>query len=469
MPFPFFSLDVCVCALHTGTRGLTVRVNPISMLTAMLATLTPLLGLLVDGPASLARRAVVFGAPSTLLAGTDGGSRLDELKTLGTRLEQSSGGGEEAQPEFWPGRLEGRPPPKPSVVLRSAPPMVLLPGFGNDAVDYVSPNGWPKEVGLVSALERRGVQRTSVVPIERSNWLNVARGLSDLQFVAGNAEPEGPAFAWYIERARATVEAAVRAADEERVVLVGHSAGGWLARALCVVAGDEWARRHVRGIVTLGARKRRRPRWRTKRAAPTVNFVRPARTCQMPRGSSMCATSAKVVATRRATRPRATPFTSYNSPRPRPGRGRRRFVPRECASLAGATQLTLDCYHSGGKADPWPKDDWYGAERHVEGWRAVAQELEQQRRSVQQEQQREQQQQQRQRGPPLGVQGASAAADDGACDEACKQRIADRRALFQQSRTTNDRKKILDLSRQRAALYNTTFQRASCIKGLPCY
>lgn len=66
---------------------------------------------------------------------------------------------------------------------------------------------------------------------------------------------------------------------------------------------------------------------------------------------------------------------------------------------------------------------------------------------------------------PLRIQPAS--ATDG-CDSECKQRIADRRALFEQSRTTNDRQKILDLSRQRAAMYNTTFQGASCIPGIPC-
>lgn len=61
------------------------------------------------------------------------------------------------------------------------------------------------------------------------------------------------------------------------------------------------------------------------------------------------------------------------------------------------------------------------------------------------------------------------AADAAECDEECKQRIAERRQLFEQSRTTNDRQKILDLSRQRAAMYNTTFNGASCIPGLPCW
>ena len=62
----------------------------------------------------------------------------------------------------------------------------------------------------------------------------------------------------------------------------------------------------------------------------------------------------------------------------------------------------------------------------------------------------------------------AAMADDFECDEACKQRIADRRALFEQSRTNRNRQDVLDLSRQRAALYNTTFKGASCIPGIPC-
>jgi hypothetical protein len=61
-----------------------------------------------------------------------------------------------------------------------------------------------------------------------------------------------------------------------------------------------------------------------------------------------------------------------------------------------------------------------------------------------------------------------AAAPAVACDEACRQRIADRRAIFAQSRTTTSRQNMMDLSKQRAALYNTTYQGASCIPGIPC-
>ena len=56
------------------------------------------------------------------------------------------------------------------------------------------------------------------------------------------------------------------------------------------------------------------------------------------------------------------------------------FVPISAAFLDGATQLTLNCYHSGGSADPWAKDDWYGAERNVDAWLgAVSERLREQR------------------------------------------------------------------------------------------
>lgn len=57
------------------------------------------------------------------------------------------------------------------------------------------------------------------------------------------------------------------------------------------------------------------------------------------------------------------------------------------------------------------------------------------------------------------------------CDEDCKQkrleRIKERRAMMQQSRSTG-RAEVFKLSKQRAALYGTTYQGASCPPGIPC-
>ena len=52
--------------------------------------------------------------------------------------------------------------------------------------------------------------------------------------------------------------------------------------------------------------------------------------------------------------------------------------------------------------------------------------------------------------------------------EELKQRILERRKLMEASRSSNNRQSYLDLSRQRAALYNTTFQGVTCPPNVPC-
>jgi len=58
------------------------------------------------------------------------------------------------------------------------------------------------------------------------------------------------------------------------------------------------------------------------------------------------------------------------------------------------------------------------------------------------------------------------------CDASCREGrlrvIRERRAIMQQSKT-GSRQDLFDLSQQRAALYNTTYQGASCISGVPCW
>ena len=134
-------------------------------------------------------------------------------------------------------------------------PVVILPGFGNAAVDYIAPLGQPEDVGLRSALLRRGHETVDVVPLERIEWLRVATGLLEPAFWQSKAAPTGLAYNWYLERARLAIESAHEASGGERVMIVGHSAGGWLARA--VLADGAWpdgrrASELVSTLVTLG-------------------------------------------------------------------------------------------------------------------------------------------------------------------------------------------------------------------------
>lgn len=118
--------------------------------------------------------------------------------------------------------------------------LVILPGFGNDSSDYTPPGS------LVSSLEARGWKDIAVLDVKRLDWLQVfVNGLFDPLFWAGNMPPTRPSFAWYLDRIRNEIER-----SEDKVVLVAHSAGGWLARAALGFLGLD---NRVLGLVSLGA------------------------------------------------------------------------------------------------------------------------------------------------------------------------------------------------------------------------
>ena len=52
--------------------------------------------------------------------------------------------------------------------------------------------------------------------------------------------------------------------------------------------------------------------------------------------------------------------------------------------------------------------------------------------------------------------------------EEIRQRILERRQLMEAGRSSNSRQSYLNLSRQRAAIYNTTSRAVSCPPNIPC-
>lgn len=140
-------------------------------------------------------------------------------------------------------------------------PVVICPGFGNDQIDYDEPLKQPKEVGLRSVLARRGFNPEQIytVPVQRSDWIRVAGGLFDIpDFYTGNAKATGLGYGWYLERLKETVDEAFEQSGGERVILLAHSAGGWLARA--AMADGTWSserglqtNERIRCLATMGA------------------------------------------------------------------------------------------------------------------------------------------------------------------------------------------------------------------------
>jgi len=143
-------------------------------------------------------------------------------------------------------------------------PVVICPGFGNDAIDYQEPLEQPREVGLVSCLERRGFDpdQIYIVPVQRWDWIKVfTGGLLDVpKFYLGQAQPTGGGYGWYVQRLKETIDTAYNNnnAGNEKVLVIGHSAGGWLARAAMgdgIWNEEEQVRtaERIRALVTIGA------------------------------------------------------------------------------------------------------------------------------------------------------------------------------------------------------------------------
>ncbi|KAK3238569.1 hypothetical protein CYMTET_51428 [Cymbomonas tetramitiformis] len=101
--------------------------------------------------------------------------------------------------------------------------------------------------------------------LERKDWFKIAQALLTPAFWTSNCTTN-PAYTWYIGRIEETVERAKMESQCEKVHLVGHSAGGWLARAYLggvacpATQGDRGAAklvgpRHcdVRSLVSLGS------------------------------------------------------------------------------------------------------------------------------------------------------------------------------------------------------------------------
>ena len=141
-----------------------------------------------------------------------------------------------------------------SITALSKPPVVLVPGFGDNAVvDYISPLGQGEDVGLCSVL-RRGFTTSSCRYSAGSGCASPAASRIPISTLASRSDRR--AYGWFVQRIRDEIDAA-RARTGQRVLVVAHSAGGWLARAaLGGVPGDgAWARQseRVAGLVTLGA------------------------------------------------------------------------------------------------------------------------------------------------------------------------------------------------------------------------
>ncbi|BFG21333.1 hypothetical protein CerSpe_076070 [Prunus speciosa] len=116
-------------------------------------------------------------------------------------------------------------------------PAVVLPGLGNNSADYQK---------LELTLSEYGVA-TVVAKVSRLDWLRNAAGLVDPNYWRGTLSPR-PVLDWYLKRVDEAVQEAKELAQGGKLSLVGHSAGGWLARLYI----EEFGLSDISLLLTLG-------------------------------------------------------------------------------------------------------------------------------------------------------------------------------------------------------------------------
>lgn len=225
-------------------------------------------------------------------------------------------------------------------------PTVILPGYFAPATDYQA---------LEFALNQRDIP-TTTVPLRKRDWIPTLGGRSMVpilrkidQTVAGMREQHGV----------------------DKVNLIGHSAGGWIARIYlgdCPydIHGDVsgldaiWrARDRVTTLITLGTPHISQERW-TKRNLDFVGDNYPG--AFYPEINYICVAGKAIYG-----RQRLGSWIAYNSYKLTCNEGNcwgDGITPIAAAHLPGATNLTLEgIFHS-----PNSPGAWYGSPEAAEAW-----------------------------------------------------------------------------------------------------
>ena len=225
-------------------------------------------------------------------------------------------------------------------------PTVILPGYLAGAGDYyplaqfLTDRGWP----------------TTVVPLAQRDWWPTLGGRSVLPI---------------LERLDQTVQQTRQQYQVDRINLIGHSAGGWLAR---IYLGEKpyhvhgtlpdkiytWSAHHaVSHLITLGTPHVSQERW-TRKNLDFVNQTYPA--AFHPNVRYVCVAGRAVLGQRQW-----GSWLAYSSYQLTCGQGDcwgDGITPIAAAHLAGAENLTL----AGVQHSPRSRGKWYGSPEVVAQW-----------------------------------------------------------------------------------------------------
>lgn len=242
--------------------------------------------------------------------------------------------------------------------------MVILPGLGNAASDYTA---------LAESLRRRGHSPVTVVPIQRWQWALNALGFFTADYWRGTLQPR-PLLDWYLSCVDTTVQAVLNTpssidadADVEttrRINIVGHSAGGWLARVYL----SEYASPEIDGevdmLLTLGTPHAPPPPGVVDQTRGLLTYV--ARECSEPAPTRVVCVAGTGIPGRqigKGTLGELVAFLSYAAVCGDGAVDGDGVTPAQAAVIPGADVVQCACAHSMLTADAW-----YGADAVLPLW-----------------------------------------------------------------------------------------------------
>jgi pimeloyl-ACP methyl ester carboxylesterase len=225
-------------------------------------------------------------------------------------------------------------------------PTVILPGFFANALEYLA---------LAQSLEQLGFP-TAIVPLRVRDWVPTVGGRSMVPI---------------LRKLDKTVKQMLDDYNTAQINLIGHSAGGWIARIylgetpynihkdVTESVGLWHAYPYISTLVTLGTPHVSQERW-TKRNLDFVKINYPG--AFYPEVKYVCVAGKAIYGERRSGK-----WLAYNSYKLTCGVGNcwgDGITPVESAHLEGAINLTLDgVLHS-----PRRVGNWYGSSEVMPSW-----------------------------------------------------------------------------------------------------
>lgn len=213
-------------------------------------------------------------------------------------------------------------------------PYVILPGYLAGSQDYESMANYLTDRGFPSV----------VVPLQWWEWLPTVGGRSVVPI---------------IDRLHQTVQTVLQTYQTDRIGIIGHSAGGWIAR---IYLGEKpyydrvWqARQWVRELVTLGTPHVSQEPW-TKKNLGFVNETYPG--AFYPDVKYICVAGRAV--------PGQANWIAYQSYKLTIGEGEAwgdGITPIAAAHLPGANNIVIEAASHSPKRPPW-----YGTAEIIDRW-----------------------------------------------------------------------------------------------------